>query len=331
MAILRRRHVPLLIALPIVYFGAPFVLNGYLLGLVNLIGIAAIAAIGIDILIGYAGQLSVGHAAFAAVGGYTVATLATRADLPFWLALPGAAVVAGAVSVLFGLVAVRVRGIYLAVTTLAAQFVIVWVFNHWGWLTGGFQAAAIVPPAKLGAIDTTTTIGRYYLIAGCLVAAIAFAANLFRSRTGRALMAIRDHSAAAAGTGISVLRYTLLAFFVSACYAGLSGGLFAYNTGVVTTEFFPLSLSISYIAMIIIGGIGSIPGAVTGAAVVTLLPVVLREGLPALGVQLSSQVTANLHVALFGVLLLVFLVAEPGGLYRLFQRGIARLGRGEAR
>jgi branched-chain amino acid transport system permease protein len=307
------------------YLVAPFVLNGYLLDLVNLIGIAAVAAIGMDILIGYAGQLSVGHAAFAAVGGYTVATLGTRLGAPFWLALPAAAVLAGLVSVLFGLVAVRVRGLYLAITTLAAQFVIAWVFNHWSWLTGGFQAAAPVPPARLGAIDTTTRIGRYYLVVSCLVLAVLFALNLFRSRTGRALMAIRDHSHAAAGTGISVFRYTLLAFFVSACYAGLSGGLFAYNTGVVTTEFFPFALSISYIAMIIIGGVGSVAGAITGAAVVTLLPVALREGLPLVGVTLSAELTANLHVVLFGVLLLVFLVAEPGGLVRLFRRGGMRL------
>ncbi len=307
-------------AVAVAFLAAPLLLDEYWLGLVNLVAIAAIGAIGVDILLGHAGQLSVGHAGFAAVGAYGVVNYAGRADLPLVLAIPLAALTAGVVSVVFGLVAGRIRGLYLAIATLSAQFVIVWVLNHWTWVTGGVQVAARVAPERIGPIDTATTDGRYLVIVGALLASIWYARNLLRSRCGRAFVAIRDHQLAAAGAGISVFRYTLLAFFVSSCYAGLSGALFAVNTGAITPEFFPLSLSISYIAMIIIGGTGSIAGAVSGATFVTLLPVFLRDGLPELGIGLSSELIANLQLVLFGAAVLVFLVLEPGGLVRLGRR-----------
>lgn len=304
---------------------APQVLDSYYLDLVNLVAIAAIGAIGVDILLGHAGQLSVGHAAFAAVGAYAVVNLAGRADLPVWLAVPGGALAAGVVSLAFGVVAVRIRGVYLAIATLSAQFVIVWVLNHWDWVTGGTQVAARVAPEKVGPVDTATVEGRYYLIVGCLLLAVLVAGVVVRSRAGRAFVAIRDHSLAAAGTGVAVFRYTLLAFFVSSCYAGASGALFAYNAGAVTPDFFPLSLSISYLAMIIIGGVGSVAGAVSGAAFVTLLPIVLRDGLPNLGMALTSEAVANLQLVVFGAAVLAFLIIEPGGLATLARRIVTQV------
>ncbi|PZF83357.1 branched-chain amino acid ABC transporter permease [Jiangella anatolica] len=309
------------------FLALPYLVGDYSLDLVNLVAVAAVASIGVNILTGYAGQLSVGHAAFAAVGAYGAVNLVGRAGLPLWAAVVVAALIAGCASLVFGLVAVRIRGLYLAIATLAAQFVIVWVLNHWEWVTGGTQVAASIPAERIGPIDTGTVQGRYYLIVGFLLICVVFAANLLRSRCGRAFVAIRDHSLAAAGSGISVFRYTLLAFFVSSCYAGLAGALFAVNAGAITPEFFPLSLSISYIAMIIIGGVGTIAGGIWGAAFVTLLPVFLRDGLPVLGIELTSELVANLQLVLFGAAILVFLVAEPGGLVQLARRLRDRVAR----
>jgi branched-chain amino acid transport system permease protein len=303
----------------LLFLVVPMVADDYQLGVLNLIGIAAVGALGLNLLVGFTGQISLGHAAFAAVGAYTAANLSLRLGLPALIAIPAAGLMAGAVSLLFGVAALRVKGLYLAIATLAAQYSIEWVLNHWSFATGGYQATLLMPPFAIGPWDSSTTVGKYFLIMGILALGVVYAENLFRSRTGRALVAVRDQYLAAEGVGINVFHYKLRAFFISSVYAGIAGALYGYNVGIVTTEFFPLVLSIQFLAMIIIGGLGSIPGSILGAAFVTLIPIVLRDGLPTMGISFSSDIEVYLVQVLFGLTILLFLVLESGGLYRLFN------------
>lgn len=313
-----KRNV-LVAGLLLVFLVVPLVANDYQIGVLNLIGIAALGALGLNILVGFTGQISLGHAAFAAVGAYTAANLSLRLEIPALIAIPAAGLMAGLVSLLFGVAALRVKGLYLAIATLAAQYTIEWVLNRWSFATGGYQATLALPPFELGPWNSATTVGKYFLIMGILAIGIVYAENLFRTRTGRALVAVRDQHLAAAGIGINVFHYKLRAFFISSVYAGIAGALYGYNVGIVTTEFFPLLLSIQFLAMIIIGGLGSIPGAVLGAAFVTLIPIVLRDGLPAIGISFSSDIEVYLVQTLFGLTILLFLILESGGLYKLFN------------
>ena len=313
-----------MIVIGLLFFGLfPAIMTDYYLSVINLCAIAIVGALGLNILVGYTGQISVGHAAFMSVGAYTAANLATKLDLPFWLTLPAGGFMAMGVGLIVGLPSLRVKGLYLAIATLAAQFIIEWVINHTPAISGGVQASIEVPrPTFFGAeLDTQGEL--YYFLMVLMTIAIIASLNLVRSRIGRAFIAIRDQDIAAEIIGINVYRYKLLAFGISSFYAGVAGVMYTYYLGIANYEMFTLPISIDYLAMIIIGGLGSVLGSIFGAIFITLLPVVVRVFMEVVGVYFVdgvylAQVIAQMRLILFGGLIILFLVVEPDGLNKLW-------------
>ncbi len=296
-------------------FTTPLYLGNYWLGVANLIGITIIAATGLNILVGYCGQLSIGHAGFIAVGAYTAAILTNRLELPFLVGLICAGLTAGAIGLIFGIPSVRVKGFYLAITTIAAQFIIIWVINHWQ-VTGGFVGIK-VPYASIGGFVFRTEASQFYLIMTIVVLCIFFAKNLARTKVGRAFIAIRDNDLAAQVMGINLFRYKLLAFFIGCFLAGIAGSLLAHWIGFLNAEQFSLTESILYIGMIIIGGLGTTLGPILGVTFLRLLQQVLTmEVVPFLEstVALPAGFASGVTPMLFGLVIILFLILEPRGL-----------------
>jgi branched-chain amino acid transport system permease protein len=316
MAMLRTKtHWMLFFVLLAVVFTLPLYLGRYWLGVANLIGITLIAATGLNLLIGYCGQLSIGHAGFIAVGAYTSAVLTNRFEMPFLVGLVSAGIMAGVVGLIFGIPSVRVKGFYLAITTIAAQFIIIWVINHWG-ITGGFTGIT-VPYASIGSFEFSSRSSQYYLIITIAALCIFFAKNIARTRLGRAFVAIRDNDLAAEVMGINLFFYKMLAFFIGCFMAGIAGALLAHWTGSITTENFTLSESILYIGMIIIGGLGTTLGPILGVIFIRLLQQTLMvmvvpflESTKILPAGFATGVTPML----FGLAIILFLILEPRGL-----------------
>jgi branched-chain amino acid transport system permease protein len=309
-----------------VFFGLvlPWSVHEYYLSMVNLAAVAVVGALGLNILVGYTGQISIGHGAFMSVGAYTAANLATRLGAPFWLALPAGGLVAALVGVVVGTPSLRIKGLYLAIATLAGQLIIEWTINHVTWISGGVQASIQVPRPSLFGYSIASQRDMYFFLLAFVVLAIVATLNLMRSRVGRAFIAIRDHDIAAALIGIHVFRYKLLAFAISSFYAGVAGVLYTYYLGIANYEQFQIVTSIDYLAMIIIGGLGSVLGSIFGAVFVTLLPIGIRYVMEAFGgLLLSPQAVLNtipnLRLIVFGGLIIVFLVVEPEGLNRLWR------------
>jgi branched-chain amino acid transport system permease protein len=303
---------------------APLVLNDYYLSLINLMMIASVGAIGLNILVGYTGQISIGHAAFMSVGAYTAANLAVKLDLPFFITLPAGGLMAAAIGALVGVPSLRIKGLYLAIATLAGQLIIEWTINHVPAISGGTQASIEVPKPELFGYRLASQRELYGFLLFFTVIAIVGAMNLVRSRIGRAFVAIRDQDIAAEIIGISIFRYKLLAFAISSFYAGVTGVLFTYYLGIANYEQFQLVTSIDYLAMIIIGGLGSILGSILGAIFITLLPTFLRNFMESFGglfftdAELAT-VVPYLRLTVFGLLIIFFLVVEPEGLNRLWR------------
>jgi len=231
---------------------------------------------------------------------------------------------AAAIGALVGVPSLRIKGLYLAIATLAGQFIIEWLINHVTWISGGVQASIEVPRPRLFGVAIASQRAMYFFLLVFVVLAIVAALNLVRSRVGRAFVAIRDHDIAAEIIGIDIFRYKLLAFAISSFYAGVTGVLYTYYLGVANYEQFQITVSIDYLAMIIIGGLGSILGSILGAIFVTLLPIVIRYAMEAFGGLLFSpaavlNIIPNLRLIVFGVLIMVFLVVEPEGLNRLWR------------
>ena len=302
----------------------PLVVDSHQMALINLIVLASVGAIGLNILVGSTGQVSLGHGGFMMVGSYTAAILTIRYDLPFWVGLPAGGAVAAAVGVFFGIPSLRIKGLYLAIATLAAQFIIEWCINHSTWISGGAQSTIYVPTPTFLGWPINTEYRRYFLILPFAIAAYLAALNLLRSRVGRAFIAVRDRDVAAEIIGVNIFKYKLLAFAVSSFYAGVAGALWTYYLKIANYEHFTLATSVSYLAMIIIGGLGSVLGSVFGAIFITLLPIVLVyvvEGVAGLfGFKYAAiaDFLANLRLIMFGGLIILFLAIEPEGLYRLW-------------
>lgn len=312
-----KTHWALLLVFLVALFTLPFyVHSNYWLSVVNQIGITLIAATGLNILMGYCGQLSIGHAGFIAVGSYASAILTGRLGLPFPVALVASGFMAGAVGLVFGMPSVRVKGFYLAITTIAAQFIIVWIINHWGY-TGGFVGIN-VPDASIGGIVFRSEASMFYLIMVIAVICVFCARNLLRTRAGRAFIAVRDNDLAAEVMGINLFHYKMLAFFVGCFMAGIAGSLLAQWVGYLTTDQFSLSESVLYIGMLIIGGLGTVVGPIFGVVLIRLLQQVLTVELgPFLERNLAglpSGFASGLTPMLFGLVIILFLVFEPRGL-----------------
>ncbi|MGQ0571827.1 MAG: branched-chain amino acid ABC transporter permease [Armatimonadota bacterium] len=296
---------------------APFLLGRYLF-LLNTIGIFAIGAVGIALLTGFAGQISLGHAAFMAIGAYASWYATTRLTLPFVIALPLAGIVAFGVGAVVGLPSLRIKGLYLAIATMAFQFITEYVIIH----TAGGMAGNVVPSPSFGSYRVRTETQFYYLLLPIWIISGVFAANLVRGRLGLALMAVRDRDYAAQVLGVNLLRYKTLAFALAAFYAGIAGSLFAHYNRVIGAEHFGIVQSIDYIAIIVIGGLTSIWGPHLGSAFVLLLNQVLRFVAPAIVAVFPAfaKAATPLREIVFGALLIGLLIWEPGGLAMLFRK-----------
>jgi len=310
-----RTHWALLAALLVALLAAPLYSSNYWLGVGNLIGITIIAATGLNILTGYCGQLSIGHAGFIAVGAYTSVVLTNRFGVPFLAALVLAGVAAGLIGMVFGIPSLRVKGFYLAISTIAAQFIIVWVINHWTAVTGGFNGMS-VPPASVGGLALVSQGSQFYLIMVTTAVAVFLAKNLARTRVGRAFVAIRDNDLAAEVMGINLFHYKLVAFFAGCFLAGVAGSLFAHWVGFVNAENFTFMDSILYVGMIIIGGLGTAVGPIFGVVFIRLLQQGITFVSPVLesAFALPAGFTTGIGPMVFGLVIILFLILEPRGL-----------------
>ncbi len=293
----------------------PAIASSFWLDVLNRILIAVVAATGLNILTGFTGQISLGNAAFLAVGAYATAFLAGRWGLPFPVVIPLAGLLTALVGMVFGVPSLRLKGLYLAVATLAAHFVIEFTVTHWEGVTGGVNGISI-PAAKLGPLELAGDRRFYYLALAITVGLVLFAKNLFRTKVGKAFVAIRDQDISAEVMGVHVFRYKLLSFGVSSFYVGVAGALLGYQARIISPENFPVTVAIDYLGMIIIGGMGSILGSIFGAVFITLLPELLRLAIGPLSSSFPQLTTlfASLRMGVFGLAIVLFLVLEPDGM-----------------
>jgi branched-chain amino acid transport system permease protein len=293
----------------------PPIATSYWLDVLNRVAIASIAALGLNILTGFTGQISLGNAAFLAVGAYTTAAMAGKAGLPFAMTIPLAGVATALVGMVFGVPSLRLKGLYLAMATLAAHFIVEFTAVHWESFTGGVNGTS-VPAASLGPLSLDDDRKLFYLVVPVAAGLALFAKNLFRTRVGKAFIAIRDQDISAEVMGVRVFRYKLLAFGVSSFYVGVAGALTAYQARIISPENFPITLAIDQLGMIIIGGLGSIQGSIFGAVFITLLPELLRlaSGALAGAWPQMTQLFAPLRTGVFGLVIVLFLIFEPDGL-----------------
>lgn len=301
----------------------------YLIGLINKMSITIIAVLGLQLTMGYCGLISFGQVAFVAIGAFTSAILCGTYNWPFWLALPVCGIFAGVIGVLGGTPALRIKGFYLAIATLAIHYLVSWLIIHLK-ITGGIIGLHVPPPTAFGfAFHDDGKM--YYIIVPMMLLMTYFAKNLARSRIGRAFVAIRDNDLAASVMGVSLFRYKMLAFFIGCFYAGIAGSLFAHWMQFVHVEQFPLSDAVFYIGMLIVGGLGTIVGVFFGTIFISLLIEAVTFASPtltALFPALGIAPAAALGVTAFGVIIVLFLIYEPRGLahrwsifkasYRLF-------------
>jgi branched-chain amino acid transport system permease protein len=293
----------------------PMYASSYWMDTVNRIAIAVIGALGLNILTGFTGQISLGNAAFMAVGAYGTAYLSGHAGLSPALTIPLSGVLAAVAGMIFGIPSLRLKGLYLAMATLAAHFIMEFSATHWNAVTGGVSGVSVAAPKLLGhALDSDFRL--FYLILPLAAFLALFAKNLFRTRVGRAFIAIRDHDISADVMGVNLFRYKLMSFGISSFYAGVAGSLLAYQARYISPENFPITLAIDYLAMIIIGGMGSILGSILGAVFITGLPELLRLGASRLSGVFPGLVGlfASLKLGTFGLAIVLFLIFEPDGL-----------------
>ncbi len=304
----------------------PFFGNTYQLTLANQIGIVAIAAIGLNILTGFTGQISLGTGGFMAIGAYTSGLLAAELGMPHWLTLPFACISTAIIGSIFGIPSLRLKGLYLAIATLAAQEII-----QWGIVRSALGTdAVVVPPITVfgQSLNKLKFLGQggidfwsYWMILFFLILTIIFAVNLFRTKVGRAFIAIRDQDIAAEVMGVNLFRYKILSFATSSFIIGLAGGLLAQYRGIVNYERFTIESSIFYLAVIIIGGLGSVSGSIYGAIFMTLLPAILSNIGQSLGATAPSiaRLVPFAQQGVFGLTIILFLIFEPEGLAKIWR------------
>jgi branched-chain amino acid transport system permease protein len=307
----------------------PFIVSDYLfLSIVIPFLILALAAIGLNLLVGYCGQISIGHAAFMAVGAYAAYNLVLRLPwLNFLVVLVLAGLIAAAAGMLFGIPSLRIKGLYLAVATLAAQFFTDWLFARVKWFTDYAHSGSVSPaPVELFGWRIDTPVEKYLFSLAVLVVFTLIAKNLTRGHLGRAWMATRDMDVAAEVIGIRPVYAKLTAFAVSAFYCGVAGALWGFiHLGSWEPLAFNLTVSLDLLFMIIIGGMGSVLGAYYGAAFIVMLPIVLNQVPMWLGMRLSTATASHLEFMIFGALIVMFLILEPQGLVRLWAIGKEKL------
>ena len=300
----RIAYVLLLLAL----LAVPWVLPKYYVGEISYLFIMCIASLGLMVLVGYTGQVSLGHSAFIAIGAYTHTWLLSQ-GVPFGASILLAACASGAIGLVIGLPAIRVSGLYLAMVTLAFAILTEHTIGHWKSVTGGFNGLSVGNPVIAG-FDMAGLKPFYDLCLGVLV--LLGLVNLMRAKTGRAFMGVRDSEAAAYSLGIWVAGYKVLAFVISAMVTGLGGALLAHHVRFLTPEGFGLILSLELVLMVTIGGLGSLRGAILGAVLISMLPTFISRIKPMLPEQISKQF--GLETFVFGLVLALFVLFEPKGL-----------------
>jgi|SRR5690625_688381 len=290
---------------------APLAVDSFYIGEMSMIFVYAIAGLGLMLLVGFTGQISLGHAAFLAIGAYAHAYLISH-GWPFLLALPSAGLIAAAAGVLLAIPATRMTGIYLAIATLAFAIIVEQAAIHFKVVTGGFGGMMVDYPVLFG-VSMTEAWQLYFICLAVLILVLLGCANLLRSPTGRAFMAIRDSEVSAQSMGIHVTAYKTLAFGISAGITGLAGALFAHKLSYLAPDAFNIIVSVQLLLMVVVGGLGSLHGAILGAIFIGFLPqalAMLRDVLPA-----NIANTPGLEPGVFGLLLMLFIIFEPQGLY----------------
>ena len=324
---IRQDRIAIAVILLVAFIVVPLTATPYMFtGILIPFLILSLAALGLNILTGYAGQLSLGSAAFMAVGAFASYNFMVRVPgMPILVAFAGGGVVAALVGILFGLPSLRIRGFYLAVATLAAQFFILWFLTKVSWVSN-YSSSGVITAQKIVILGYAfETPAAKYLLVLSIVAVMALAAkNMARGNIGRSWMAVRDMDVAAEVIGIRLMRAKLLAFAVSSFYCGVAGALFAYAyLGTVEPEAYSLDLSFRILFMVIIGGVGTILGSFLGSAFVALLPVLLSVTVrfldSGLGLHIAESTISNLEFMAFGAIIIIILIAEPHGLARLWQ------------
>lgn len=298
---------------------APF-MNPYYLNLLIQIGYYGIAALGLNILVGFTGQISLGHAAFFGFGAFASAWINNTTGIPVFLAIPLAGLMTTAVGLIFGIPAGRIKGLYLAIATLASQFILEDFFARADWFTGGTYGS-MANPVSLFGFELDTDQSFFYVVLFWTVLMFVLGANLLRTRDGRAFIAVRDHYLSAEIMGINLTKYRILSFGISSFYAGIGGALFAHYLGFVSAEGFTILLSIQFLGMIIIGGLGSVMGTLLGTAFMVLLPEVMEGivgSLQWIGSGVSEALVYIKEMAI-GLAIILFLIFEPDGLAHRWQ------------
>jgi branched-chain amino acid transport system permease protein len=306
-------------ALLIFLLACPFFFSDRMLTILTTMGIAVVSVHGLNILTGYCGQISIGHAGFMAVGGYTSAILCAKLGWPFWVALPCGALAAGMAGLFFGLPSLKIKGFYLIMATIAAQFIIIWTIIQLRGITGGADGLS-VPRPTLGSIALSTKSNYFYLVMVFACLATLAAKNIVRTRVGRAFIAIRDNDLAAEVMGISLWSYKLQAFFIGCVYAGVAGALLVHYYSFASTDQFPFMDSVWYLGMLIVGGMGSTTGAIFGAIALKFLDELVTVVGPILAAAVAPQAAASLALISHGFIIIVFLIFEPRGLHHRWEK-----------
>jgi branched-chain amino acid transport system permease protein len=326
---IRQDQLFMIVLVAFAFAVVPFIASDYMLRAILIpFLILALAALGLNLLTGYCGQVSIGHGAFMAVGAYVAYNIALR--LP-WMNILVVLVLAGLAAALvgmfFGIPSLRIKGFYLAVATLAAQFFFDWVFARVKWFTNYAPSGSVsVPDVRLFGLVLDTPEEKYLFVLAIVAALTLFAKNIVRGHVGRSWMAIRDMDVAAEVIGIRPMAAKLSAFAVSSFYVGIAGALWGFiHLGSWEPLAFSITLSLNLLFMIIIGGLGSILGSFFGAAFIVVLPILLNQVPAALGIPISTAMASHLELMIFGALIVFFLIVEPHGLARLWAIGKEKL------
>jgi branched-chain amino acid transport system permease protein len=300
----------------------PWLGDAYVVYLVNLVCLATIGALGLNLLTGFTGQISLGHAAFLAVGAYSTSLLGGKLAWPFFVTVPASGFIAAVFGIALGFPCLRLKGLYLAMATLAFGVVIEFLVVTWEGLTGGVRGL-YVPLVSVFGFELDTDEKIYYLLVAVTAIMMLAAKNITRTRLGRAWIALRDRDVAAEALGVNLTLYKVIAFAVSAFYAGVAGGLYAYVMGYINPEHFTIMLSVEYLTIIIVGGLGSILGSLLGAIFIVLTPEIIKiSAQEAAGIftVLEGRYDHEWNIAAFGLLIMFFLIFEPGGLNAIWGK-----------
>lgn len=313
-----RSRAAVLLAAAVVVAVLPFaVRSGYVLGILIFVALNALAALGLSLVMGFAGQVSLGQAAFFAVGAYVSGVLTASYGWNGWLAM-AAAVIAGALTaVAIGLPIFRLSGLLLAMATLGFGIIVYYVVVNWAGVTGGPSGLTGIPPLAIGAFRFDTDARMLWLAWAALLVVLALTGNLVDSRIGRALRAVHGSEAAAQAAGVDTARLKLAVFSLAGAITALAGSLYAHYLAFINPSPFGFAYSVELVVMVVLGGVASLWGAVLGAAAVVLLVEALRAALPLLG---ASHGAAEYEIVVFGVILMVFMIFVPAGLTGLRKR-----------